>query len=262
MDTRRLVLALLLAPVIFFAFLGFRDQLGREKLVPRFEAADVARIELSHDGQQLALARNPADGKWSIPSAADAPGDAARIEAALQRLARLEGRPLDPATPAPSRAPVKVRLLDSEGKPLAESAFWSHEARALPNGPRLQIEKPPALPFWPSAWSSQQAPRIDPAKVVKVERLTAEGPEALPDSAAAEVVKMLGRLSAVNFVAGSSVDWSGARMLRVTLVDGTTIDMAQVPDGEGRYHLRLASDTQADVRAARRLAFRVSEVLP
>lgn len=262
MDTRRLVLALLLAPILIFGILALREQAGRERVLPRFSVEDVGRIEIAHSGQTLMLARSEGKDDWIIPSAADAPGDPGRIAAALQRLAKLEGKPVDAAVPPPNREPVRVRLVDRAGKPLAEGAFWSREARALPDGPRLALEKPPALPLWPSAWSSQKPPAIDPATVVKVERLTADGPLALPDEAAAGVAAMLGRLSAGDFVAGSSVDWSGARLVRVTLVDGSAIDLAQVPDGEGRYHLRLASDTHADVRASRRLAFRVSEPLP
>ena len=261
MDPRRLVLALLLAPLLIFGFLALREQAGRERLVPHFDIADVHQIDLSHAGQKLILTRQD-DGKWVIPSAADAPADAARIEAALQRLSKLEGEPLDAKTPPPPRDPVVVRLAGKDGKPLAETAFWSREGRALPDGPRLAIDKAPALPLWPSAWSTQQPPRISPADVLKVERLTPDGPVALPDAAAADIAAMLGRLSAGDFVAAGSVNWVGARMVRVTLVDGTAIDLAQVPDGEGRFHLRLASDTHADVRASRKLAFRVSEPLP
>lgn len=268
MDTRRLVLALLLAPVLFFGFVALREQVGRERALPHFSPDEVARIELSHAGEELVLSRKAAAGpdgaQWSIPTAADAPGDAARIRAALVRLAKLEGKPVDSDAPAPAakREPVILRLLDAKGKPLAEAAFWSREVRPIPDGPLLAIEKPPALPLWPSAWSSQKPPRIDPSTVVKAERLTPEGPVALPDSDAAEIAAMLGGLSAGDFVAASGVDWMGARMVRVTLLDGSAIDLAQVPDGEGRFHLRLASDTRADVRASRRLAFRVSKALP
>lgn len=263
MNPRRLVLALLLAPILFFGFLAFREQAGNEHVLPRFDKAQVARIELSHGEQNLVLARQGPQ-KWLIPSAADAPADSARIEAALDRLAALEGKPAGDPAPAsgPKREPVIVRLLDAKGSALAEAAFWTHEAHALPDGPRLSVSKPPALPLWPSAWSSQKAPQIDAAKVLKAERLTAAGPVALSDAEAAKVAAILGRLSATDFVSGGSVDWAGARMVRVTLVDGTAVDLAQVPDGEGRYHLRLASDTHADVRASRKLAFRVSEVLP
>ncbi|MCG2840484.1 hypothetical protein L6Q21_05765 [Sandaracinobacter sp. RS1-74] len=261
MDTRRLVLALLLVPLVVFGFLAVRDQAGRERLLPRFDPADVARLELSRGGEALELRRAPS-GEWTIPSAADVPGDPARIEAALDRLARLDGRPMEAKAPRPNREPVRLRLLDEQGKPLAEAAFWSREAEALPDGPRLAMEKPPALPLWPSAWSSQQPPRIDPAGVVKAERLTLAGPQPLTDSETAEVATLLGQLSPVGFVAGSRIDWKGARLLRVTLVDGSFIDLAQVPDGEGRYYLRLASDTDAGVRATRRLAFRVSKPLP
>lgn len=255
------MLVLLLAPLLYFGFMALREQAGLERLFSRIDTADVARIELSHQAQTLVLAKG-ADGQWRVPSAADAPGDPAKIEAALKRLAAIEGKPLEASAPSPPREPVVVRLFDGKGAPLAQAAFWSREGRLLPEGARLALEKPPALPLWPSAWSSQKAPRIDPAKVLKAERLTPEGPVALPDKEAAAVAAILGKLSPTDFVAASSVDWTGARMVRVTLVDGKAIDLAQVPDGEGRHHLRLASDTDADVRSSRKLAFRVSEVLP
>jgi hypothetical protein len=69
-------------------------------------------------------------------------------------------------------------------------------------------------------------------------------------------------MSAKDFVPGSSVDWMGARHVRVRLTDGSAIDLQQVPDGEGRYFLRLASDTLTEVRAARSYAFRVAKPLP
>lgn len=261
MDPRRLVLALLLAPVLIFGFLALRERVGIERALPHFDPAEVARIELSHADEELVLARI-AGGEWRIPTAADVPADAGRIRAALERLSKLEGKPVDGGTPDAKRDPVTLRLLDAKGKPLAEAAFWSREVHPLPDGPLLAIEKPPALPMWPSAWSSQKPPRIDPAKVMKAERLTAEGPVALTDAEAANVAAILGGLSAGDFVAADTVDWTGAEMVRVTLLDGAIIDLAQVPDGEGRFHLRLASDTQADVRASRRLAFRVSKALP
>ena len=104
------MLALLLAPVLFFGILAFREQAGRERVLPRFEAQDVRRVELAYGGQALVLVRAGKDAPWLIPTAANAPGDAARIEGALQRLAKLEGKPLDATAPAPTREPVTLRL--------------------------------------------------------------------------------------------------------------------------------------------------------
>jgi hypothetical protein len=98
--------------------------------------------------------------------------------------------------------------------------------------------------------------------VVKAERVSPEGVTPLSSTQAAEAAALLAALSPEEFVAGSSVDWAGAKQLRLTLADGTLIDVQQVPDGAGRYHLRLASATDTGVRLARRYAFRVDAALP
>lgn len=222
----------------------------------------MRRIELSHERQTLILVRQDEKAPWLIETAAMAPADPDRVNAALARWAALDGKSTGAGAAVPPRPPVTLRLKDGRDRTLAQAAFWSGAARRLPDGWLVAIPKPPALPLWPSAWSSVQPPRLDPSLIVKAERLMASGPVALSDAATADIAAMLGRLSAGDFAAGSAVDWAGARLARVTLVDGTVTDLAQVPDGEGRYYLRLASDTRADVRATRKLAFRVSEPLP
>jgi hypothetical protein len=201
-------------------------------------------------------------GQWEILSAADAPGNAARIEAAIGTLVRLRGQAVPDGTPPPRREPLEVRLSDRDGKVLGHAGFWSREAARLPDGPRLSVADLPALPLWQSAWSSLKPPLIVPGEVAAVERLTPDGPVALSTDAAVEVARVLGGLSATDFVSGATVSWAGARLLRVRMADGSAIDLQQVPDGEGRYHLRLTSDTRTDVRAARRFAFRVGVALP
>jgi hypothetical protein len=155
-----------------------------------------------------------------------------------------------------------VRLSDAAGRELGYAAFSTGEAQALPGGARIALERTPALPLWPSAWTSLEPPRIDVGQMEGVARLTSAGPAPLPAAAVGDVARMLVGLSARDFVGGASVNWAGARQVRVMLADGSAIDLQQVPDGAGRYHLRMTSDSRTDVRAARRYAFRVADPLP
>ncbi len=259
MNSRAFALALIVAPMVLLAGLIGWQRLGQDSLLPGLDVADVEMIELERAGEKLVIIRE-GEG-WIIPSAADAPGDSARIERALDGLKAARGTPLGEKGEA-RREPLKLRLLGRNGKPVAEAAFWTGVGQSLPDGPLLQLVAMPALPSWPSAWSSLQAPRVDPATVASVAQLTTDGIEPLDANAAVAVAKMLGGLSATGFVAASDVNWAGGHMLRVTLTDGRTIDLLQVPDGEQRYFLRLASDNVQTVRETRRFAFRVSDPLP
>ncbi len=242
--------------------LALRQQAGAEHLLPGLDPADVARIELARGREQVVLARRLDTGAWEILSAADAPGDAVRIAAMLERLAALKAKPTPAGTAAPAREPLALRLSDAAGRELGQAAFWDGEARRLPGGPRLAIDRAPALPLWPSAWTSLSPPKIDVSRIEAVERITPAGAEPLPPAAVGEVARTLQSLSARDFTAGASVDWRGARQFRVYLADGSTLDLQQVADGDGRTFLRLTSDRMTDVRAVRRYAFRVKAPLP
>jgi len=241
MNVRFVLLALLLVPVLIFGAQLLRQEVGAERLLPGLKQDAVARIEIARGREQVVLARRLDTGAWEVLSAAEAPGDAARIAATIDRLARLKGKPLQPGTPPQSREPLQVRLSDAKGTSLGHAAFWTYEAARLPGGERLAIADAPALPLWQSA---------------------SEGPVALSTDAAVEVARMLGGLQATDFVSGATVSWAGASLLRVRMADGSVIDLQQVPDGEGRFHLRMTSDTRTDIRAARRYAFRVAKPLP
>ncbi len=264
MNIRRLVFALLLAPVLLFSAIAITSRVEPVLLLPEFDSAAVAQIELSHGRDILLLVRERQGNGWVIRSAADAPGDTARIEATLARIVATAGQPpADGAAPAAAgAAPMDVRLLDGAGNRLAELAFWSNRAKLLPDGPELAIARAPALPMWPSAWSSLRPPAIDIGKIARVQRLTPDGLRLLDDGDAARVGLVLGRLTAQGFRSGAEIDWRGSRMLRVRFVDGSSLDLAQVPDGEGRFFLRLASGDRRDVQAVERFAFRVAESLP
>ena len=262
MNVRFVLLALLLAPLLIFGVQAVRRDAGTERVLPGLDPDAVARIEIARGREQVVLGKRQDTGAWELLSAAEAPGDAARISATLDRLAGLKGRPVPAGTAPQRREPLEIRLSDAKGAVLGHAAFWTSEDRRLPDAARLAIAEPPALPLWQSAWARLDPPRIAPEQVATVESLTPEGPVALPTEAAVGVAKMLGGLSATDFVAGATVSWMGAKTVRVRLADGQVIDLQQVPDGEGRFHLRLTSDTRTDVRAARRFAFRVREPLP
>ena len=262
MNVRYLLLALILAPIVLFGLQAMRRNAGTEALLPGLEPDAVARIEIARGREQVVLGKRQDTGAWELLSAADAPGDSARIAATLERLAALKGRPVSSAAPPQRREPLEIRLSDAGGRVLGHAGFWTAEAARLPGGPRLAISGPPPLPLWQSAWADLVPPRLVPADVAAVEQLTPEGARTLPTDQAVAVARMLGSLVETDFVAGATVSWAGARLVRVHMADGSVIDLQQVPDGEGRYHLRLTSDTRTDVRAARRFAFRVTEPLP
>jgi hypothetical protein len=262
MRTRHLVLALLLAPLLALALSLGLSRAGTRLLLPGLDPAAVARVELARGREQVVLQKRLDTGGWQILSAADAPGDSARIEAMLQALAGLRGRPLADGSRAPAREPLQLRLLDAEGDQLGHAAFWAGEAQTLPSGPRLTLEKAPALPLWASAWSSLKPPQLDIAKLEEVQALTPEGPRSLPPEAVGAAARVLLSLGPGDFVAARSVNWAGARQLRLIFADGRVIDVQQVPDGAGRHHLRLTSDTDPAIRETRRFAFRTVEALP
>lgn len=262
MNVRLVVLGLFLVPSLLFGAQALRREVGAERLLSGVDADDVARVELARGREQVVLARRIDTGQWELLSAADAPGDAARIRAAIDAMVELKGRPLPAGAPERRREPLEVRLSNQAGEVLGHAGFWAGEAARLPSGTRIAVADVPALPLWQSAWSSLQPPAIAPGEVAAVERLTPAGPVLLSTDEAVGVARMLGNLRATDFVAGATVSWAGARLLRVRMADGSAIDLQQVPDGDGRYHLRLTSDTRTDVRATRRFAFRVGSELP
>lgn len=233
--------------------------------MPGLPGADsVWRIEMARGRDQVVLARRADTGGWIIASAADAPGNAARIEALIDRLRRLSGLPLE--GPPSAREALEVRLSGRDGRVLGHAGFLTGAAQARdsagrPAGPWIALAQTPALPLWPSAWSSLEPPRIEAARVAGVDRIRVGGRERLAVAEAARVALRLERLSPVGFVAAASVNWAGAEAFRVTLADGQAIDVQTVPDGEGGFFLRLTSDTLPEVRAARAFAFRLPEAL-
>lgn len=261
-DTRLLVLALFLLPALLLGGLALRTHRATAPVLPGLEPDRVARIELARGREQVVLARRQDTGAWEILSAADAPGDEDRIARTLAALKALRGVPAAPGTAAPAAEPLELRLSDADGATLAAAGFHAGEAVQRPSGTRLALKAVPALPLWPSAWSSLEPPAIPVERIAAVERLTAQGPVPLDSEQTVAAATLLAGLSARDFVGGASVSWAGSSLYRIRLSDGQAIDVQQVPDGEGRWHLRFTSDTLTDIRAARRFAFRSEKPLP
>ncbi|MFA7439519.1 MAG: hypothetical protein WCZ66_00970 [Sphingomonadaceae bacterium] len=231
-------------------------------LFPDLEPAAVAHIELSHRGSGLRLERRE-DG-WILPSAANAPGDTARIERLLLALTHIAGEPLA-TEDTPRTAPLTVILRDSGGKILGIAAFRNGEAaRLISDGTvisRLSIAQLPALPLWPSAWSSLEPPAIPRDSVRQIWLTGGAAPMAMNAADTATVANILSRLSAQNFVIADDLDWQDARQLRVQLTDGAMVDVQAVQQDD-RWFVRLSSDARADIRAASAFAFAAPEPLP
>lgn len=248
-----LVAALPFLIVALLYFLG-----GGERLFPEADPADITSIEIRANNQQVTLARK-GDG-WILPSAADAPGDTARIEGTLKALLRLAGDPLPPEQPAPTREPLTVTLRGANGMNLGTAGFWAGEAARIDatgaTELRLAVDDLPALPHWPSAWSSLRPPAIPAASVLSASDITPDGMTALDTAQTQAVARMLAGLSAQGFDSAANINWAGSRLIRVELRDGASIDLQLRPaDGQG-WLLRLTSDDRPDIRDLRHYAFR------
>jgi hypothetical protein len=235
---------------------------GRAHLVPDLDPARVARIRIDHGARHLDMVRGP-EG-WRIASAADAPADERRIAAFLDRLARTVSREAPaPMTPG---LPIDLRLLDDEGALVGAVRLRPGAAQPLaasPSDPQAwkAVARMPPVPTWPSAWTSLDPPRIAASAVVRVEQLGPQGPVRLDPPAGTRVAQALAGLTARDFRAAADIGWSGARLFRLTLADGTIIDVQAVPAPDGGTWVRLTSDTAASVRSARRFAFRLPHPL-
>ncbi len=259
---RGLVLALLLLPFLIFGGLALWRDAGTEPVFPDLGvASDVARIEIARERAQVVLERR-GNGRWVLLSADDAPGDAARIAAAVQQLRGLRGTPVAADSPLPHREGIEVRLSDATGQMVGHARFWTDQAMRLPGEQRLDIAKAPALPLWPSAWSSLQPPTIVAEELVAARRITPGGATALAPRDVAALGALLAGLSATDFVPARTVNWAGADYVQATLRDGAIIEVQAIPAGDGRYHVRLTSDSIAAIRLARAYAFRIEGGLP
>jgi hypothetical protein len=253
---------LLLLPSLLLGGQALRSHLATAPLMPGLQPDEVARIELARGREQVVLARRADTGAWEILSAADAPADAARIARTLAELKALRGPPIPAGTPPPRAEALELRLSDARGETLGAAGFWSDQAAARPPGPRIALARPPALPLWQSAWSTLGPPPIPVERIAAIERLTPEGPVLLDSGQTGAAATLLAGLGPKDFVAGAGVSWAGSNLYRVRLTDGQAIDIQQVPDGEGRWHLRFTSDTLTEIRAIRRFAYRSERALP
>jgi hypothetical protein len=259
---RGLVLALVLLPFLIFGAFALWRTLATTAVFPGLPAAgDIARIEIAREREQVVLARQ-ANGRWVLLSADEAPGDDARIAAAIRQLRELRGTAVAADTPPPRREGVEIRLTDAAGKTVGHARFWTDEAMPMPGGQRLAIAKAPALPLWPSAWSALQPPGIAAVDVVSARRITPAGATDLSEADVRALAAMLAGLSATGFVPARTVNWAGADYVQVTLRGGGVVEAQAVPADDGGHHVRLTSDTLPDVKAARAFAFRLERGLP
>lgn len=236
---------------------------GREPIFPGLDPARVSRIEMVQGDTRLELRRG--DSGWVVASAADAPGNAARIDAMIDSMAHLRGRSVTSAVPQ-RRQPLSLTFRDASGASLGAAGFWTGEAQRLgPNGEpgqRLTLAETPALPLWPSAWSSLRAPAIAPGAIRSAERITPSGTVQLTPAGAAEANMVLSEIASPGFVVASDLNWTGSPTLRLHLKDESIVDAQQTQSADGQLYVRMASDTRADVRAARLFAFPVRRSLP
>ncbi len=261
-----LVLAVLAAPALAIPGVLGWQALSTQPLFDHLDPDTVARITISkqaegHHSRPLVLEKGP-DG-WIIRSAANAPADSRKIAAVLGQLADLRGPAADSSDADIQTSRLEVHLADRNGRELAAAAFRDTLASRLPSGPAIIAPTLPALPDWPSGWTTLEPPKIAVGRIVAVEAIgERQPPVRLPPEAVAQTVAILLSLSPQGFTGSNQVDWSGATSLRVLLDDGATIRLDQVPDGGGRYLLRLSGDrgTRHDLGSA--YAFRVERPLP
>jgi hypothetical protein len=127
---------------------------------------------------------------------------------------------------------------------------------------RLAVEGQPAMPLWPSGWSSLAPPELPAAAVARVERLDGAARTILDPAATLAAALAIERLTGRDFLPAHRVNWAGARLYRVTMADGAAIDLQLVADGDAGWRVRMTSDDRADVRLVRAYAFLLPRALP
>ena len=261
LQRRGVVLALLLLPLLVFGGAAVWRTMTSAAVFPDLpDADDITRIEIARERQQVVLARQPG-GRWLLISADDAPGDAARISTTIRELRAMRGTMVAAGAPSQRREGVEVRLTDRSGAVVGHARFWTDEAMRLPAQQRLTIADAPALPLWPSAWSSLRPPAIAADALVSARRITPAGATELSRPAVRALGAQLAGLSASGFAPARTLNWVGADYVQATTRDGSLIEVQAIPADDG-YHVRLTSDRAAEIRAARAFAFRMQKALP
>lgn len=262
-NRRGLVLALALLPFLIFGLAALWHGQMTEALFPDMPGAkDIGRIEIARGTEQIVLHRKLDTGAWVLLSADDAPGDKARIEAVLKALRDLRGTPVATDTPLPRREGLELRLSDRKGREVGHAVFWTGQASRLPEQRRLDLRKIPALPLWPSAWSTLEPPKIAADDIVSATRITPGTAVALAEPEVRALAKLLSELSATGFVPARQVNWAAADYVQAKTRSGALIEVQAAPAGQGSYHVRLTSDSLPGVRAVRAFAFQAPAGLP
>lgn len=233
-----------------------------EPVFPDAGGADaVHRIELARGRDQVVLGRRADTGAWAVLSAADAPGNGPRIEATLTALLALRGGAA-PVADGEAVEPMEIRLSAADGTVLGHAKLRPGGAERVSDGMRIAVERFPALPLWQSAWADLEPPRIATGDIVAAHRIGPDGRSSLTAAETATIAAMLERLSDDGFVAAASTSWAGARMVQLTLADGSLVDVQQVPKDKSLYLVRMTSDKRPDIRVAREWAFQTTRPLP
>jgi hypothetical protein len=256
------LLAALLLAVVLVAAQQWWIRRG-DTLFPDLDRVEqVAKVEMARGREQVVLARRADTGAWSVLSAADAPGNEARITATLQALKGLRGKGEPGGAEDPRIEPLELRLSDASDRVLGHARILPGKAIRAEDGMVIPLEQMPALPLWQSAWSDLEPPRIRPADIVAVHRIGPNGRELLDDGGKAAVADMLDTLTAQGFMAAATVPWASARTVQLTMADGALVDIQQVPLSDRMHLIRMTSDSRPDIRVAREWAFRTTRTLP
>lgn len=262
-NRRGVVLALALLPFLIFGLVALWRGQMTEALFPQMPGAgDIGRIEIARGTDQVVLHRKLDTGAWVLLSADAAPGDKERIEATLEALRDLRGTPVATDTPLPRREGLELRLSDRKGKEVGHAVFWTGQASRLPEQRRLDLQHIPALPLWPSAWSTLEPPKIAADDIVSATRIIPGAAVALAEPKVQALAKQLSELSATGFVPARRMNWAAADYVQAKTRSGALIEVQAVPAGQGRYLVRLTSESLPEVRAVRDFAFQTPVGLP
>ena len=194
------LLAALAAAILFVAGQQLWIRRGEPAFPGVARAADVARIEMARGRDQVVLAKRTDTGAWAVLSAADAPGNDARIAATIAALAGLRGEIAPDGGAGRAIEPMEIRLSDADGNVLGHARLRPGLVERVDDGVAVAVSDLPALPLWQSAWSDLEPPRIAPEDIVAVRRLGPDGPAPIGQDGAAAVADMLSRLTPQGFV--------------------------------------------------------------
>lgn len=231
-----------------FALFVAREKQRSSTIFPELHPEHAARIQLSGDGKELILQRQP-DDSWTILTTADTPASADIIARTLEALASAEARShrTSAIKRRPSTPTVRFQISDEKGAKLANGAV-SRSGLQAGNGQHFANMSLPALPLWPSAWADISLPKIAPEDIALVQNMEKQ---TLPPAANVRAGKILSALRAEGFIARDEHDWANATRRLVELTDGRRLMVEQIPADNGGYWLALSPSEGAQGHAGR-----------